>query len=70
MFISKLLQKVIAKSYYKVRQLRQPFISKWGKRYFKVRAKFISKWDSYFISVKPISNWGNNITRFKSVNFI
>ena len=46
-----------AKSYFKVAQLRQPFVSKWGKRYFKVGqmqlfqigSVFISKWDkSYF----------------------
>ena len=46
-----------AKRYFKVAQLRQPFVSKWGKRYFKVGqmqlfqigSVFISKWDkSYF----------------------
>ena len=46
-----------AKSYFKVAQLRQPFVSKWDKRYFKVGqmqlfqigSVFISKWDkSYF----------------------
>ena len=44
-----------AKSYFKVAQLRQPFVSKWGKRYFKLGqslfqsgTKVISKWGSYF----------------------
>ena len=62
-----------AKSYFKVAQLRQPFVSKWGKRYFKVGqmqlfqigSVFISKWGNYFKvgqklfqSGAVISKWG------------
>ena len=37
------------KSYFKMGQLRQPFILRWGKRYFKKgQGQFISKWVSYF----------------------
>ena len=52
---TKLLFQSGTKSYFKVGQIRQLFISKWDKCYFKVShclsqsgAKFISKWGSFF----------------------
>ena len=52
-----------AKSYFKVGQLRQPFISKWDKGYFKVGQRQLFQSMSMFFNVgqsgaKVISKWG------------
>ena len=46
---------VVFKSYFKLRQLRQPLISKWSKRYLKKK-----QWHLFQSRSKFISNWGKS----------
>ena len=65
-FGTKLLFQSGAERYFKVGHLRQPFISKWGKRYFKVgqrqlfqsESMFISKWGKRYFKVGQLLQSG------------